>query len=94
MAIMYQDEDEAYTAWLATCPHGFVVNAERTPRQSYLILHRASCGTLHSKDRRQIHKTRDYIKICGATVPELERWLRENVTGDARLQHCSKCRPL
>jgi len=35
--------DDGYLRWLAQNPDGFVVNSNRVPVSSYLILHRASC---------------------------------------------------
>ncbi len=37
------NDDDSYLCWLAHNPDGFVVNSNRVPVGSYLILHRASC---------------------------------------------------
>ncbi len=37
------NDDDGYLRWLAQNPDGFVVNSNRVPVSSYLILHRASC---------------------------------------------------
>ncbi len=37
------NDDDSYLCWLAHNPDGFVVNSNRVPVGSYLVLHRASC---------------------------------------------------
>ena len=37
------NDDDSYLCWLAQNPDGFVVNSNRVPVGSYLVLHRASC---------------------------------------------------
>ena len=39
----FVNDDDGYLRWLAQNPDGFVVNSNRVPVSSYLILHRASC---------------------------------------------------
>ena len=36
------NDDDSYLCWLAHNPDGFVVNSNRVPVGSYLVLHRAS----------------------------------------------------
>lgn len=43
----------------------FVLNAERNPRATYLILHRATCHTISGEPARGTQWTHDFIKVCG-----------------------------
>jgi hypothetical protein len=44
-----EDDDAGYLAWVESHQHGFVVNTTRKPDPRYLILHRATCGTITGK---------------------------------------------
>ncbi|WP_309112724.1 hypothetical protein [Saccharothrix sp.] len=85
----FMDDDAGYERWLAGHPDLFVVNAERTPRPSYLVLHRATCRTIGGTPARGARWTADYIKVCGSRV-DLEAFARE-VGGAARA--CGLCAP-
>jgi len=43
-ALTHFVNDDGYLRWLAQNPNGFVVNSNRVPVSSYLILHRASAN--------------------------------------------------
>jgi hypothetical protein len=78
----FHDNDGGYLAWLAAHPDGFVLNTNRTPRPSYLMLHRATCGTISGTPARGAGwTTGDYAKVCG-TRTELENFARLRVGGD------------
>jgi hypothetical protein len=47
-----EDEDVGYLAWLKSHPHGFIVNTTRKPDLRYLMLQRATCGTITGKPAR------------------------------------------
>jgi len=74
MTTEFIDRDDLYLAWLAKHPKGFVLNCYRKPTPSYLVLHRAACGSINGTPSRGQSWTRDYRKVCADTVPELEKW--------------------
>jgi hypothetical protein len=84
----FLDDDTGYFQWLTDHPDEFVLNAERKPAPTYLVLHRTSCHTISGKPARGSHWTRDYTKICGRRH-ELEEFARDNVGGEART--CGLC---
>jgi hypothetical protein len=61
----FVDDDVAYLDWLADHPEGFVLNTGRNPSAAYLMLHRASCGTIRGTPARGSTFTGDYSKVCG-----------------------------
>ena len=61
----FVDDDAAYLDWLSGHPGGFVLNTGRSPSAAYLMLHRASCGTIRGMPARGAAFTRDYAKVCG-----------------------------
>ncbi len=87
--VTFKDDDGGYLDWLAgqRLPDSYVLNTERSPRQAYLILHRATCHTINGEPARGTKWTHDFIKVCGGRA-ELESFARE-VGGTA--QPCSHC---
>jgi hypothetical protein len=77
----FTDDDPGYLRWLADNPDGFVLNTERTPRPTYLMLHRATCHTITRPQPRATNWTRDYVKFCG-TRAELETHARHTIGGE------------
>jgi len=84
---VFVDADDAYLDWLGNHPHGFVLNCDRRPKPSYLVLHRARCGFLRPRGTL----TGAYIKVCADGPREIEAWAREQ-TG-ASPEPCRRCRP-
>jgi hypothetical protein len=85
----FQDDDEGYRRWLANHPNGFVINCERSPRPSYLMLHRATCRDI-STSARTNYTTTGYIKLCALEKRDLEDWAAREVGGQLRpCRHCS-----
>lgn len=83
----FVDDDRGYLAWLAHHPDGFVINTERSPTATYLMLHRAGCGTINGRPARGTSFTGDYTKLCGERG-ELEGFARQ-LGGQA--QPCMRC---
>jgi hypothetical protein len=75
--VIFKDDDAGYREWLAGHqePHAFVLNAERNPKPTYLILHRATCHTISGEPARGTQWTHDFMKVCG-TRAELEAFAR------------------
>jgi len=88
--IIILNDDPAYLAWLEANPRGYVVNAHRTPKARYLVLHRAACADI-SAARRSHWTTGPYIKVCSRNVQELADWAHDDIGGP--LQPCERCRP-
>jgi hypothetical protein len=61
----FVDDDRGYQDWLDRHPDGFVINTGRAPNAAYLVLHRASCGTITGKPARGTTFTGEYTKVCG-----------------------------
>jgi hypothetical protein len=72
----FVDDDVAYLGWLADHPEGFVLNTGRNPSAAYLMLHRASCGTIRGTPARGSTFTGDYSKVCGGRE-ELDAFARQ-----------------
>ena len=86
-AEVFIDADDEYRDWLIQHPGGFVLNCDRNPRPSYLVLHSARCRFARAEGRL----TTSYIKVCAADAEEIEAWAIEK-TG-ATPQPCGHCRP-
>ncbi len=87
-----EDDDAGYLTWVDRNQHGFVVNTTRKPDPRYLILHRASCGTIRGKPARgERWTTGDFIKVCAERRAELDQWARQIAGGE--LHPCGLCRP-
>ena len=83
----FVDDDNGYLDWLDHHPDGFVINTGRTPSAAYLMLHRASCGTISGKPARGTTFMGEYAKVCGERN-ELEEFAR-HLGGHA--QPCRSC---
>lgn len=73
--IEFIEDDEGYVDWLAGHPDGYVLNCWRPPQPSYLILHKATCGTINGAAGR--NWTFAYQKVCGDTFGEVDLWARQ-----------------
>jgi hypothetical protein len=89
--VQFVDDDENYIHWLAGHPRGYVVNSNRTPVSSYLVLHRASCKHINTPERTN-WTTTGYIKTCSTDVPALSEWARRETGGEPA--PCGACRPV
>jgi hypothetical protein len=88
---VFKDDDTAYLEWLSRHSNGIVLNCERSPRASYLILHRATCGTITGKPARGVVWTGPYLKACAASKEALANWSALATGGTP--QGCKLCRP-
>jgi hypothetical protein len=84
------DDDDGYLAWKVTHPSGLILNCERSPRAAYLTLHSPDCRSLATLPPGYEHWTRDYIKICGETIGDIEAWISANVP-DGLARECQLC---
>lgn len=98
MAIEFNDNDEAYQAWLTAHPQGFVLNTPRIHTPDYMVLHRASCSSISNYTqmaRPGGFTERQYIKVCGETVDALRLWVRHHGRPDGSFTgECGRCKPI
>jgi hypothetical protein len=87
----FVDADDAFMEWAQANSEGFVLNVERRPRASYLVLHRATCGQIIDRRVAPGRRTAEYIKVCSVRRGDLETWARVETGGD--VQPCSICAP-
>ena len=83
----FRDDETGFVNWRDGHPDGYIVNSERNPRPSYLVLHRATCGHLTSPN--PLRWTKDYIKFCSLGRTDLEEWAKVDVGGEVTL--CPTC---
>ena len=57
------DDDICYLQWLVDHPDGFVMNTDRNPTSTGLVLHRTGCHTISGTPARGSRWTGDYIKV-------------------------------
>jgi len=86
----FVNDENGYLRWLAQTPDGFVVNSNRVPVSSYLILHRASCKWINTSARTN-WTTTGYIKTCSNDLISLTEWAEREVGGS--LKPCKSCQP-
>jgi len=93
MPSIFDADDDAYQAWLANNSAGYVVNARRSLSPSYFVLHNAACRTIRNYTaaaRRGAFTERGYVKICSASIDDLQRWVRQHGRLDGSFS--KKCR--
>lgn len=88
--------DEAYLRWLDEHPGGYVVNTHRLINPNYMVLHRATCGMI--KSRQGIppggYTEHGYIKICSPVIEGLQSWVRQHGRPDGSFSSaCKACHP-
>ena len=85
----FVDDEDGYLGWLGVHSTGYVLNCERDPRATYLVVHRATCGTISGEPARGRNWTAAYQKVCADSLPELEDWARPV----GSLSACGLCHP-
>jgi hypothetical protein len=87
---VYRDDDDGYRDWLKKYPGGYVINIPRNYSPNEAHLHDASCSTLTAQLDRDVCLTGPYVKVCGQTLAEVERWPTHNGCGP--VEPCGFCR--
>ena len=91
---IFDNDDNAYLAWLDHYLDGFVINTTRSRNASYMVLHRAGCPHI-SIPRKMVgpggFTEREYIKICSINVESLRKWVRENGRRDGSFSSECPC---
>jgi hypothetical protein len=79
--LKFVDDDQGYLDWVSRHSDLFVINTYRSPKATYLRLHRASCLTISGAPTNGRHWTKSYVKVCGGRA-ELEKWAIQTVGGE------------
>jgi hypothetical protein len=80
--IRFSDDDEGYLAWVSAHPEGFVLNIRCKADPSYVVLHRASCGSISGKQARGAFTHRNYRKVCADSIVALRVAAQREGRGD------------
>jgi hypothetical protein len=93
--IHFENDELGYFAWLSGHPNGFVLNVREWYDPSYVVLHRASCGSISSlKVAEGAYTERDFNKWCADTVDSLRTAAKREGRADGSFsQRCGRCRP-
>lgn len=93
--IEFQNDDEGYLAWISENRDGYVLNIRQTPDADYVVLHRASCDSIATKNRTQgAYTTRGYRKICAKTADDLKTAAKKEGRNDGSFsKRCGLCHP-
>jgi hypothetical protein len=89
--VVFSDDENGYRNWLVEHPGGFVLNCDRTPKAAYLVVHRASCGTINGTPTRGSTFTTAYLKVGADSIHDLDAWVRQRTGGTAT--RCGTCQP-
>ncbi len=87
----FRDNDPAYLGWVAAHADGYVINIQRSMNPADARLHHAHCYTINGEPPRGRAWTGPYVKICSASMDELDRWARAETSSDIR--RCGVCQP-
>lgn len=93
--IEFRDDDAGYLAWVESHSQGYVLNVRRHPDPDYVILHRASCGSIARRSHRPgAYTERQYRKICAFDLETLERAaIQEGRRDGSFSRRCRLCQP-
>ena len=50
--IEFKSDEKGYFKWLAAHPSGYVLNVRSEADPDYVVLHRASCGSISSQKQK------------------------------------------
>jgi len=84
---IFQDDDDGLFEWAEAHADGYIINTERNPKPSFLVLHHGACR--HLKDARGVERTTNFVKVCSDERNELEGWALDTVGGEVTL--CRTC---
>jgi hypothetical protein len=91
----FENDDLGYLAWTEGHSEGFVLNVRRVSDRNYVVLHRASCGSISNhKQGPDAFTGRKYRKVCAGSVTELQGAAKSEGRSDGSFsKRCSLCRP-
>jgi hypothetical protein len=90
VTVTFLDRDVEFEQWRDGHPHGYIVNHDRLPRATYVVLHRGDCVRL--RPLRGSNWTSTYGKTWAETLDEIRSWARSAI-GTVDMSRCSFCRP-
>jgi hypothetical protein len=88
--------DREFHDWRADHPDGFVLNFRSAKNDSsYVVLHKANCGSVGSHVADGGFTQRVYGKACATTVRELETFAMTLGRSDGTFsKRCGQCVPI
>jgi hypothetical protein len=86
----FVDDDFGYLQWLRDRPGTFVLDTERRPSRSFVVVHRTTCPTISGQTKVGGWTTRQ-IKVCATTYEEIEDWAQYHV--GVQPTRCHQCKP-
>jgi hypothetical protein len=89
--VHFRDDDQGYLRWLRVYADGYVINIQRSLNPADARLHLADCYTITGQPTRGRSWTKSYIKICSASLADLDVWASQRV--GLTIQRCGTCRP-
>lgn len=91
--LIFQTDGDFYE-WARAHPNGFVLNLRRSLTPDYVVLHKASCSTLHRSDFSPGALTsKGYQKVGALTSDALLKWVSNHITGsNGFTKACSRCK--
>ena len=93
--IEFKDNEKRYFEWLAAHPDGYVLNVRSKADPNYVVLHRASCGSISSsKPAPGAYTCRGFRKWCAETILNLRVAAKKEGRQDGTFsKRCGHCRP-
>jgi hypothetical protein len=91
--------DKSYLSWIVEHPNGYVVNVRRNENQSYMVLHKSTCGTIQNLYRSAGatdggFTEHNYLKICAKDIEDLKTYARAHGRADGSFsKECGRCNP-
>ena len=88
--IRFENDDLGYLAWTEGHSEGFVLNVRRLSDRNYVVLHRASCGSISNhKQDPDAFTGRKYRKVT-----ELQGAAKGEGRSDGSFsKRCARCTP-
>lgn len=97
MAVVFENNDDKYQAWLNSNPSGFILSFKKTSPDKFMALHRGICYSISKYDKRHAYGAfteGEYIKVCSDTIAKLDDWISHNLSKEAKItRRCKKCNP-
>lgn len=69
--VFFDGDDAGYLDWVARNRNGYVVNVRRRLTSDYVVLHRATCGSISALHEVGAYTERGYLKLCGPTMADI-----------------------
>lgn len=93
--MLFAQDDAGYLDWLRANPSGLVLNVRAHPDPGYVVLHRASCGTISRQQADPLAYTGNaYRKIVGLHADQLHAAALAQGRSDGSFsKRCGLCRP-